>query len=58
MGGILEITKRVPIYSSGVYNSTDTFPNEYPNPAPYLTPENLGYPKPSPYDKVYRPNFI
>ena len=52
MGGIVEITKRVPIYSSGVYNSTDTIPNEYPNPAPYLTPENLGYPKPSPYTYI------
>ena len=52
MGGIIEITKRVPLYSSGVYNSSESFPIEYPNPAPYLTPDNLGYPRPSPYTYV------
>ncbi len=52
MGALLEIEKRVPIYSTGIYKPEDSFPNEYPNPAPILTPDNLGYPRPSPYTYI------
>ena len=49
MGAIAEISKRVPIYSSSIVEKEYNIPQEYPNPCPFLTPENLGYPRPSPY---------
>ena len=49
MGALADISKRVPIYSPDIYKKDGAVPQEYPNPCPFLTPENLGYPRPSPY---------
>ena len=49
MGVITEVSERVPIYSASLINNGDNFPKEYPDPCPFLTPENLGYPRPTPY---------
>jgi len=56
MGAIADISKRVPIYSPAIYNNDEAVPQEFPNPCPYLTPENLGYPRPSPY--IYIQSWI
>ena len=49
MGALAEITKRVPIHSQDIFESVNNNPQEYPNPCPFLTPENLGCPRSTPY---------
>ena len=49
MGALAEITKRVPIHSQAIFESENSYPQEYPNPCPFLTPENLGCPRSTPY---------
>ena len=49
MGAIMDIIKRVPIYSPKIIMNEETIPQEYSNPCPFLTPENMGIPRPSPY---------
>ena len=49
MGAIVEISQRVPIHSLAISNCEYDFPQEYSNPCPFLTPENLGYPRSTPY---------
>ena len=56
MGTIADISRRVPIYSPEIYSTYESVPQEYPNPCPFLTPENLGYPRPSPY--IYIKSWI
>ena len=49
MGAIMDIIKRVPIYSPKIIMNEETIPQEYFNPCPFLTPENMGISRPSPY---------
>ena len=53
MGERLEISKRVPTYSKDIYSDKEAYSQEYSNPCPLLTPDNLGYPRPSPYTYIH-----